>query len=233
MIHTKMNMKEVIMLRKSKGNMYDFITHTYNPIRGKCGYDCSYCYMKRFKQNPLRIHAKDLQYDIGNNKNIFVCSGTDLFSPDVPIEWVEIVLNKLLNHNNTYLLQTKNPMRMAYYSKPLAKKTIFCTTLESDKIYPEIIGKAPNINMRYAGIKAIKSLGFRIMVTIEPILDFDVINFSSMLISLKPEQVNIGADSKNNNLPEPQKDKVRRLIINLERQGIKVYQKSNLERILN
>jgi DNA repair photolyase len=33
-------------LNPSKGNMYPFVTHTWNPIRGKCPHDCSYCYMK-------------------------------------------------------------------------------------------------------------------------------------------------------------------------------------------
>ena len=47
------------MLRESKGNMYDFITHTWNPIKGKCLHNCSYCYMKRFgEQNLLTIDRK-------------------------------------------------------------------------------------------------------------------------------------------------------------------------------
>ena len=31
-------------LNKTKGDMYDFITHTWNPIRGRCLHDCSYCH---------------------------------------------------------------------------------------------------------------------------------------------------------------------------------------------
>ena len=30
--------------------MYEFVTHTWNPIKGKCYHDCSYCYMKKI--NP-------------------------------------------------------------------------------------------------------------------------------------------------------------------------------------
>ena len=30
-------------LNKSKGNMYEFTTHTYNTIKGKCPHDCGYC----------------------------------------------------------------------------------------------------------------------------------------------------------------------------------------------
>src|SRR3990167_1900105 len=31
------------MLNKQKGNMYGFVTHTWNPIKGKCSHNCSYC----------------------------------------------------------------------------------------------------------------------------------------------------------------------------------------------
>ena len=31
------------MLNRQKGNMYPWITHTWNPIKGKCPHDCTYC----------------------------------------------------------------------------------------------------------------------------------------------------------------------------------------------
>jgi DNA repair photolyase len=34
-------------LNRAKGNMFDFISHTWNPIKGACFHDCEYCYMKR------------------------------------------------------------------------------------------------------------------------------------------------------------------------------------------
>ena len=40
------------MLNKQKGNMYGFVTHTWNTVKGRCKYDCRYCYMKRFPQKP-------------------------------------------------------------------------------------------------------------------------------------------------------------------------------------
>lgn len=33
-------------LTKSRGNMYPFVTHTWNAIKGMCFHDCPYCYMK-------------------------------------------------------------------------------------------------------------------------------------------------------------------------------------------
>ncbi len=42
-----------------------------------------------------------------------------------------------------------------------------------------------------------------VMVTIEPIMDFDLEPFVEMIKNTKPKFVNIGADSKGHNLPEP------------------------------
>lgn len=47
-------------LNVSKGNMYEFITHTFNTIKGKCYHDCSYCHpegtmilMSDFTENSI------------------------------------------------------------------------------------------------------------------------------------------------------------------------------------
>ena len=51
---------------QDKGNMYEFITYMYNPIRGICKHGCTYCYVpdiaKRFNQTlkPLFLDEKDL-----------------------------------------------------------------------------------------------------------------------------------------------------------------------------
>ena len=37
-------------LNLSNGNMYKFVNYTWNPIKGKCLHDCSYCYMKTMPQ---------------------------------------------------------------------------------------------------------------------------------------------------------------------------------------
>jgi hypothetical protein len=36
-------------LKKATGNMYSWITHTWNAIRGKCGFNCSYCFVGRWQ----------------------------------------------------------------------------------------------------------------------------------------------------------------------------------------
>ena len=49
-------------LTKSRGNMYPFVTHTWNAIKGICFHDCPYCYMKKFDGLlPIRFDPKELE----------------------------------------------------------------------------------------------------------------------------------------------------------------------------
>ena len=81
-------------------------------------------------------------------------------------------------------------------------------------------------------MKYFSSIGYKTMVTIEPIIDFDLNPFVKMIAKCKPEWVNIGADSKSHGLPEPSAQKVWKLIFALEDAGIEVKQKSNLKRLM-
>lgn len=83
-------------------------------------------------------------------------------------------------------------------------------------------------------MKELYALGFRTMITIEPIMDFtDVATFADLLASIHPVQVNFGANtSKTVKLIEPTKVKILALIVELETRGIKVHCKSDLDRII-
>ena len=91
-------------LNISKGNMYEFITHTWNTVKGKCIHDCSYCYMKRFKTlKDIRFDESELKTNLGTNNFIFVGSSNDLFSDNIPREWIMKTFEhcdkqKILNH---------------------------------------------------------------------------------------------------------------------------------------
>lgn len=219
-------------MRESKGNMYTFVTHTWNPVIGKCSHDCEYCYMKRFPTRPpkpSRLVNKVLKEDLGKNNFIFVCSGCDLFAEDVPAKWIEQVLDACRYYDNKYLFQSKNPGRILEFKKLLPPKVVIGTTIESNKNYPQM-GLAPGVVSRANDMKAIKDAGYETMVTIEPIMDFDMTALTKMIESCKPSWVNIGADSKGHQLPEPDKQKIIDLIKELERFTV-VKQKSNLKRI--
>ena len=74
----------MIMLKESKGNMYEFITHTWNPIVGRCPHDCKYCYVLYKYGNDIkdgiRLEKECFKDNFGSNKFIFVGSGIDMFA---------------------------------------------------------------------------------------------------------------------------------------------------------
>lgn len=82
------------MLRESKGQMYTWISYTWNPIKGECPHNCSYCFMKRWgKQKPVHFDEKELKTDLGSGNFIFVGSSCDMFADDIPIEWIQKTLD--------------------------------------------------------------------------------------------------------------------------------------------
>jgi hypothetical protein len=92
--------------------------------------------------------------------------------------------------------------------------------------------KAPPIVERTVAMQMLpRQYGKRKMITIEPIMDFDLKEFSYMVLCCHPVQVNIGADSGGHNLPEPQPEKIRALIQHLS-PYTKIFQKPNLARLL-
>ncbi|MDR1230872.1 MAG: phage Gp37/Gp68 family protein [Spirochaetaceae bacterium] len=216
-------------VRESRGNMYGFIDFSWNPVRGKCPYDCAYCYVKRWgdRQKPLHIDRSFLNVSLGKGNFVFVCSGCDLFHPDTPEQWIaEVRKNALRFPDNKYLWHTKNPQRLVELIEP-GPNDFACATIESN-IHRPCVGGAPPPSERTAALREWK--GPR-MVTVEPVMDFETAKFADMILSCKPAQVNIGADSGKNGLPEPSPDKVRTLVHILE-QHTAVYVKPNLRRLM-
>ena len=65
------------------------------------------------------------------------------------------------------------------------------------------------------------------MLTIEPVLNYDVHEMIIILGLIKAEWINLGADSGGHKLPEPSKEKLLELIDRID-----VKQKKNLKRLL-
>lgn len=215
-------------LNVSKGNMYKFITHTWNTIKGQCAHDCAYCYMKRWgKLNPIHFDNKEIKTNLGNGNFIFVGSSCDMFAPDVEYDWKVSTLAKCREFDNDYFFQSKNTFGFSdlLHQKLFPKKTSFCTTVETNRLYKKIMGNTPEPHDR------IFYLPENSYITIEPIIDFDLKEFITLLKSARPKQVNIGADSGRNNLPEPSKEKVFELISELQKFTI-IHNKSNLQRLV-
>ena len=226
-----------MLLRKATGNMYDFLTHIWNPVKGKCGYDCSYCYMRKMERFPhiARINRgetyldeKEMRTNLGEGNYIFVCSSCDLFHDDIPGEWIRRIMEYANSSYNRFLWHTKNPRRALEFQECFSNTDMLCVTVETNREYPEI-SKAPSPLSRF---HAIGDWGKPWMLTMEPILDFNLEDLAVYLGRNVPVQVNIGADSGRNNLPEPSPEKLKELIGWLESKGVAVHQKKNLGRLL-
>lgn len=217
-------------MNKQTGNMYPWVTHTYNPIKGKCPHDCSYCYMKRFKVGELRLVEKELGTDLGKGNFIFVGSSTDMFAKEVPVEWIARVMLHCKAYENKYLFQSKNPARFWEFRYDFPEKSYLGTTIETNRGYPD--SNAPSTEKRFLAMKQLVNSvpKFPLMISIEPVIDFDTDFLVSWIKEIKPAFVSIGADSKGHDLPEPSWEKIKLLIEELKK-FTEVKVKPNLKRL--
>lgn len=225
---------------KNKSNMYGFINATWNPLAGECAHDCSYCYVKKMKHIPainkkysgeLRLCAKAMKKNLGKNRFWFVGSMNDLFAHAVPPEWIIKILDYCKKFDNKYLFQSKYPLGIREMNRQLPENCIVGTTIETNRLYPQM-GNVGNPQFRATDMNALSvHCGQKTMVTIEPIMDFDIKYMVEYIEHSKPEWVNIGADSQGHNLPEPSPEKIQELINRLS-EFTEVKIKSNLKRII-
>ena len=225
------------------GGMYPD-TRTYNPFLG-CRFDCVYC-EKSFKR-VLRRVGRNIRCDkcynyiphthperlkkIPSSPIVFVYGQGDIMF--CPQHFVKQTFNAIDNHKprkpKTYYFQSKNPVCFNLYLdwfNENTDKVILLTTLETnrDKGYRENISKAPFPSMRFYDFLDLEYS--RKVVTIEPVLDFDLEIFLTWIGFLKDqgtlEYVWFGFDSKGCNLPEPSLDKAQDFVDLLQEAGIEV-----------
>lgn len=128
---------------------------------------------------------------------------------------------------STYVFQTKNPWSYSEWLEHLPPLVILGATVETNREIPDV-SKAPTPLSRLA---AMRNLRQRKFLTLEPILDFDVEVLAGWIDRVRPEFVNVGADSKGHGLAEPTFEKVLQLIERLKRWGIEIREKNNLGRL--
>jgi hypothetical protein len=178
------------------------------------------------------LDEKCFKDNLGENNYIFIGSSCDMFAKDIDERWIKRVLHYCCVYpHNTYLLQTKNPSNFLHdiFDFMPYDNFIYCTTIETNR--ENNLYNAPERKYREIAIMGINR-NRRVMITIEPIMDFDLIEFRDMLYRMNPIQINIGADSGHNNLPEPSKEKVLQLIKELKKLKLKVFLKDNLQRLI-
>jgi protein gp37 len=164
-------------LNKSKGQMYDWVTGTWNPLAGECEYKCNYCSTKTLRrrypvmqtkyQGEYQLVEKEFK-NLGKDKTWFVCAQNDLFGSKVPKEMVQKILQHCrTSRGNTYVFQTKNPDRYSEFNFP--EMSIFGTTIETNRAdLLKEISHAPDPSDRARGISKFPREQ-KTFVTIEPI----------------------------------------------------------------
>jgi hypothetical protein len=215
-------------------------TRSWNPFAG-CGFDCTYCkpsFHRALAMVGRTQHCKDcLNYAphehperldrIPNDQAIFVCEDADIAFARP--NFMEKILEKMRADNKKdriWFLQSKNPARLKKYLHLLPPNTYLATTLETnrDEGYGKI-SKAPKPSQRYRdflGLSWPKKI-----VTVEPLMDFDLPAFADWIESIRPAAVFIGFNSRPNavQLREPDKKKMWQLIHALEDASIRVLKK--------
>ena len=229
------------MLNERKGNMYPFVQYTWNPIKG-CLHDCAYCYVKalskryNFDMTP-RLCEDYFKDRLPEHAYIFVGSTSDMFGEWVPSEWISRVLEHCRKFESTYLFQSKNPIRFMEFRREFpagefGTNTCLGTTLETNH-YPDdgVYSLAPPPEERAITMRRLYRYFPYLMISVEPIMDFDLGEFADLILKCEPRFVVIGADSKRSRLPEPPPNKIIKLIRLLD-EFTEVIIKENLRRLI-
>ncbi len=222
-----------MVMNKQKGNMYPWVDYTINFIKGKCPHGCSYCFMEN---NPswkreFFFDESELKTDLQTGNVIFVGSSCDMWSFNIPDEWIYKTLEHCKKYNlNEYLFQSKNPDRFRKFFGYFPN-SLFGTTIESNR--HKLVNKYSDAPLTFERYISISNLSKHedVMISIEPIMDFDVGKFVDWIVDIEPKFVSIGADSKGHKLPEPSKEKTLQLIDELQK-FTDVRIKNNLNRIM-
>ncbi|RLI90343.1 MAG: hypothetical protein DRO95_06380 [Candidatus Altiarchaeales archaeon] len=224
------------MDNEQKSRMYAN-TKTWNPFVG-CRYNCIYCkpsfqaQLKRRKKACLECynyhpHKHEERLNIIPSAKIVFVSGCGDIS-FCSSEYTYRIIDRIKEHNSkcpykTYYFQSKNPRYFKQFLEVFPDNVILLTTLETnrDENYEEI-SKAPKPSVRYRDFLQLDYP--RKVITIEPLMDFDLDIFTEWIVRINPEYVWLGFNSrpKQVQLPEPSLEKAQKLIEKLKDNGIEI-----------
>jgi len=199
--------------------MFDNITKTWNPVVG-CLHNCVYCWARRLAETKLKdveryrdgfvpkLVDKELSKRF-HRQNVFVSDMGDLFGEWVPNEWITRVIDAIKQSpTSNFLFLTKNPGKYLKYVELYPENLVLGATIETNRDYN--VSNCPTTYERY---KYMRELPFKNkVVSIEPVMDFDLEIFVQWLKDIGPVLVHVGYDNYNNNLPEPLLSKTYQLI---------------------
>lgn len=225
--------------------MFPWVDKTVNPIRGRCPHQCSYCYVKDSRakhlyQDEPHLVESALGAIRGKGKTVFIGSMIDMWADDIHGGFISKVLARCQQFpNNTYVFLTKNPGRYNNFFFELPPDTMLGITLETNE-YENDFSEAPDPAARAWAFAGLPLPPYKLtkFVSIEPIMNFTYPplghippSLDDLIKDIKPTFVSIGADSKDNKLPEPPAQKVSKLIERLS-EFTEVRIKPNMKRLM-
>lgn len=202
--------------KKTKGKMFNIVTATWNPISG-CLYNCIYCWARDLAITKLKntqryatgfkpsLNEKEFSSRFVKGDLIFVSDMGDMFADFIPDSWIKQVLDHIKRFPEAdFLFMTKNPKRYLEILPYIPKNAILGVTIETNNdkiIQTHKVSTAPLPSERY---QAMKKLDWdRKLVSIEPILDFDLTTFVKWINDINPFIVYVGYDNYFHKLREP------------------------------
>lgn len=222
-----------------KKNMYKLSAKQWGPFAG-CEFDCEYCKPSFQAQAKRQRHNCKMCYDYSPHEHpsrldealpktgymqfIFtVASGDVAFCST---EYLERILERIRKEKGkNFLIQSKNPETFQRVVASIPSNVILGTTIETNRdCLVSMIAKAPPPSKRFHDLLEIDHPTK--MVTIEPVMDFDLDVMVDWIVAIKPVMVWLGYDSRKSNLPEPPLEKVKQLYWELGKRGITVMLKT-------
>jgi len=223
---------------KPGSNMYDWCDYGWMPfVPHKCHHACDYCWAADLWPTSNAEIIRLPFPELGKGKTIYVADRCDLFNEEMDSRDIESVLRHCQKYPlNRYVFQTKNPERMYGYLSAMPQampgQSILGTTIETDDAaLLAKHSKAPEPAQRALWIGSCHDAGFKTFLTIEPIMRFSLYGLVALIGVARPDFVNIGADSKGHQLPEPTGEEIQKLIDAIGELHIPIKIKSNLENI--
>ena len=214
---------------------------TWNVFCG-CKFNCTYCDARKLAETRLRnspryimgfvphLVPSELWKNFKPGEWVFVCYMGDVFwaeSKDLD----QIISNTYRNPLAKFLFMSKDPRCFDAWERAghqLPVNAYIGTTLETNRWHPEL-SEAPAPETRAAAMMT--STHPNKLISIEPVMDFDLPELVSWVKAIQPQLVYIGADNYHNDLPEPPWDKLQELINKLRSYCPEVIEKPGLERL--
>ena len=125
--------------------------------------------------------------------------------------------------NKEYYFQSKRPAYFKPFLRDFPDNVILLTTLETNR--DDGIPRNIQGSTTFKEVSGFKKLEYpRKVVTIEPIMNFDVDVFLDWILKIDPEYVWLGYNSRPKQvvIPEPEKKKMRKFIEGLRENNIRI-----------